>query len=114
MSSEFDDTPDSDLIPVTDPEMTSMSHTIFVDAVSRRVRDHFEETDMPIDFIQQFGPVYAQAIDNALAKFAAGQLKHGGDIRDRDLEADEEQEIIDLFMYRVTKKTLAKVLNVRL
>lgn len=97
-----------------DNTQVTVSHAIFVDAIGRRIREHFDATDMPPDFTEAFIPVFAQGIDNALAKFAAGQREHGGDIRDRDLEHDESQEIMDLFLYRIAKKTQNKVINIRL
>lgn len=113
---ELDFEPASDITLSTPDDQTaiSFSHTVFVDAICRRIHDHFDKTDMPPDFTAAFGPVFAQAIDNALVKFAKGQKEHGGDIRDRDLEHDETQEIMDLFLYRVTKQTQAKVMNVRI
>lgn len=115
---DFDDEPelqpDITLSTPDDQSSVSFSHPVFVDAICRRVHEHFDSTDMPSDFTDAFGPVFAQAIDNVLAKFAKGQKEHGGDIRDRDLEHDETQEIMDLFLYRVTKQTQAKVITIRL
>jgi hypothetical protein len=40
-----------------------------------------------------------QFILDATSKFAAGQLEHGGDIRDRDLQAEIYKEQLDTFWY---------------
>jgi len=37
------------------------------------------------------------------AKYKSGQLKHGDNLWERDIEKDEEDEIIDLMVYRATK-----------
>lgn len=116
MSDILNPDPDDDITPCSPDDLShlSMNHAVFVDAIGRRIREHFERTDMPADFIEKFIPVFAQSVDNALIKFAKGQREHGGDIRDRDLEADETQEIMDLFLYRAAKQTQSKVLQIRL
>lgn len=116
LNSQVDPEPDDDPITPCQPgdiSHISMAHACFLDAMGRRIREHFEPTDMPADFIEKFIPVFTQSIDNALIKFAKGQREHGGDIRDRDLEADETQEIMDLFLYRAAKQTQNKVLQIR-
>jgi len=76
----------------------------FEAAVIKRVKSHFETTDMPADFIDRFGPAFSQFMDNMLAKFTRGQIEHGGDIRDRDLMREAGQEIIDLTMYYIANQ----------
>jgi len=43
-------------------------------------------------------------IDSAIDKFLKGQLEHGGDIRDRDLDEEIKNEHIDLFWYNEARK----------
>lgn len=40
----------------------------------------------------------------AVAKYYKGQLEHGGDLADRQLDAEIEAEIIDLLWYHEAKK----------
>lgn len=107
--------------PSTEPEsspeiipadITSPDYHHLQQALAKRIHFHFDPTDMPADFVESFIPVFTNAIERTLAKFAAGQLEHGGDIRTRDLERDETQEIYDLFLYRLCKHTQRKVINV--
>lgn len=87
------------------PEVATInSYEPFEQAIVARVKQHFGETDMPTDLIERFGPAFAQEIDNMLAKFARGQIEHGGDIRDRDLRREMDHEIRDLMMYSLADK----------
>ena len=38
-------------------------------------------------------------VNHAICKYIKGQIEHGGDITDRDLHEEIQQEIIDLFFY---------------
>jgi hypothetical protein len=43
-------------------------------------------------------------VDNAIGKYLAGQLEHGGHISDRDLDSEINQEITDLYFYHQANK----------
>jgi len=104
---ESPDNESPDFIPAA---VASTDYQDLQAALAKRIHFHFDPTGMPADFIQAFIPVFTCAIESALQKFAAGQLEHGGDIRTRDLERDETQEIYDLFLYRLCKATQRKVM----
>ena len=42
----------------------------------------------------------ANFIEKSTVKFINGQVEHKGDIRDRDLAKEMQQEIIDMFWYK--------------
>lgn len=43
-------------------------------------------------------------VEKAIEKFIKGQVEHGGDIRDRNLDHELMQETIDSFWYNSAKK----------
>lgn len=79
----------------------SPTHTALVQAILARTHETLGPAGTPPDLIEPFGLALAEEIDNILRKFAAGQLKHGGDIRDRDLTEELTQEVRDALVYLV-------------
>jgi hypothetical protein len=45
---------------------------------------------------------------SATDKFIAGAIVHGGDIRDRNIEKELQQELLDLFWYNAARQWPAK------
>lgn len=58
----------------------------------------------PLDLIPQYADLIAEDIVRDLLKFARGQEKHGGDIRDRDLDFELGQELQDAGIYQRCKR----------
>lgn len=56
--------------------------------------------------------IFASELENfvflAIQKFMKGQREHGGDLSDRDLNAEIDNEIIDLVIYRWHQRSLKK------
>ena len=73
-------------------------------AVHARVRAYFEPAGVPQDMIIPYAELLCEDIEKELEKFARGQAEHGGDIRDRDLDAEMEPELIDARIYHRCKK----------
>lgn len=93
------DYPQPEFQPV--PVVQSPTHTALFAAVAARTHEILTPVGTPPDLVAAFGEAFAEEIDNMLAKFAAGQLKHGGDIRDRDLVLETTQEARDLMNYLI-------------
>lgn len=49
----------------------------------------------------------ATFVETAIVKYIKGQLEHGGNISDRDLDNEIDQEVIDLFFYQQARKRKA-------
>jgi hypothetical protein len=49
-------------------------------------------------------------VANSTLKFGYGQLEHGGDIRDRNLDAEIKNELTDMFWYQSVKTWAKKTL----
>lgn len=79
----------------------SPTHELFAQAIAARCEEILAPAGVPADLIPKFAAALAEEVDHWLAKFAAGQAKHGGDIRDRDLLAELTQEIRDAMSYLV-------------
>jgi len=73
-------------------------------AVHARVLAYFGPAGVPQDMIVPYGELLCEDIEKELEKFARGQREHGGDIRDRDLDAEIEPELIDARIYHRCKK----------
>lgn len=73
----------------------------FESAFMTRIRAHFEPAGVPEEVIVKFGVAYCQRIEDGLAKFARGQLEHGGNLFDRDLAHERTCELIDANIYDV-------------
>ena len=79
----------------------SATYEALQSAIRDRFIHHVKDTDIPPDSIPQWSAVLSQFVDNMMAKFAAGQREHGGDLRTRPPEIDMRQEIIDLSWYHL-------------
>lgn len=81
-------------------------------AIIERFRHHLQDiADCPQDYPETFGNELAQWCEDAMLKFADGQREHGGDLRDRDVEADARQEDIDRFWYTVAARLKPPVIR---
>lgn len=79
--------------------------TSFLTAFQARGRYHLADLDLDEDYLQSFLTNFALRIDGVLQKYRAGQLEHGGDLRDRDLRRERSMEIDDLLVYDVVDNT---------
>lgn len=79
--------------------------TAFLTAFQARGRYHLADLDLDEDYLQSFLTNFALRIDGVLQKYRAGQLEHGGDLRDRDLRRERSMEIDDLLVYDVVDNT---------
>lgn len=93
---------DMGLVPAEIPN--TASHASFVSAIKERTRTLLDGCGTPQDLIDLFGAALAEEVDAILLKFAAGQRKHGGDIRDRNMMAELQQEIRDALVYTVVAR----------
>lgn len=92
----------NDLSAEPSPEETL---TTFLAAFQARGRYHLADLDLDEDYLQSFLTNFALRVDGVLQKYRAGQLEHGGDLRDRDLRRERSQEIDDLLVYDVVDNT---------
>lgn len=76
-------------------------------AVHARVAAYLEPAGAPADMIPQYAELMCEDIERELEKFARGQQEHGGDIRDRDLDEELTQELIDARIYQRCKRLQA-------
>lgn len=88
--------------PVTTPQ--SPIHTAFVAAVKARVAEILGPVGVPEDLIEPFAEAFAEEMDAIITKFARGQIKHGGDIRDRDLLLEATHEARDMLVYFIVMR----------
>ena len=79
--------------------------TTFLAAFQARGRYHLADLDLDEDYLQSFLTNFALRVDGVLQKYRAGQLEHGGDLRDRDLRRERSMEIDDLLVYDVVDNT---------
>lgn len=79
--------------------MNADTHDMLAKAIEARFLHHVADTDIPPDAIPQWSAVLTQFVDDCMAKFAAGQREHGGDLRTRDVRNEIKQEIRDLIWY---------------
>lgn len=91
------DYPQPEFVPVK-VELSPLYESLQA-AVRARTAEHFKPVGLPDEIIEKFSLVFVQEIDAILAKFAAGHLKHGGDIRERDLMYELSCEIRDALVY---------------
>lgn len=97
------------------PEYQTLTpYSVFEQAISNRTAELFDEAGVPPDFTAKFGPAFAAEIDRMLHKFAKGQVEHGGDIRDRDLRAEQMQELRDAFLYAVADQVKGAIVELRI
>jgi len=96
------DTPQPEYVVVVADN--SPTHAALVQAILARTRETLRPVGTPESLIDPFGHALAEEVDNLLRKFADGQLKHGGDIRDRDLLEDLTQEVRDAMNYIVSMR----------
>lgn len=104
------DQPDPDFEPgevPTSPEVEALRSAILA-----RVCHHFIPAGVPATLIQPYAEQLVADIERSLAKFAAGQIKHGGNILERDLLQDLAQEIIDAAEYIRCMKLQRKSIQV--
>ncbi len=88
------------------PESTpEFSLTTFLAAFQTRGRYHLADLNLDEEYLETFLSNLALRIDGILQKYRAGQLEHGGDIRDRDLSRERSMEIDDLVVYDVVDNT---------
>lgn len=105
--------PENDLDPLESPlgdELTcnstpEFSLTTFLAAFQTRGRYHLADLNLDEEYLETFLSNLALRIDGILQKYRAGQLEHGGDIRDRDLSRERSMEIDDLVVYDVVDNT---------
>lgn len=105
--------PENDLDPVESPlgdELTcnstpESSLTTFLAAFQTRGRYHLADLGLDEEYLSDFLTNFALRVDNIFQKYRAGQLEHGGDLRDRDLKRERSQEIDDLLVYDVVDNT---------
>jgi hypothetical protein len=81
-------------------------------AVLERVKAYLIPAGSPADMIEPYAELLSEDIEKELYKFACGQREHGGDIRDRDLDAELEPELIDARIYVRCKKLQASYVKV--
>ena len=79
--------------------------TSFLSAFQARGRYHLADLNLDEDYLQSFLTNFALRVDGVLQKYRAGQIEHGGDLRDRDLRRERSQEIDDLLVYDVVDNT---------
>lgn len=82
-------------------------------AINARARLHFIPADVPLDLIPQFADAFTARVDRILQKFADGQRKHGGDIRERLMKHDRGQEIDDLLVYDIVEDLQGSYVKIR-
>jgi hypothetical protein len=68
-------------------------------AIGRRVREKFVPAGVAPDLIEIYIDELTADVEADIDKFAAGQLEHGGDIRDRDVLLDLAKELLDAPIY---------------
>lgn len=101
--------PENDLDSADIPPELSITDestlTTFLNAFQERGRYHLGDLDLDEEYLDTFLSNFALRIDGILQKYRAGQLEHGGDIRDRDLSRERSLEIDDLVVYDVVDNT---------
>ena len=97
--------------PEATPESTLST---FLAAFQARGRYHLGDLNLDEEYLETFLSNFALRVDGILQKYRAGQLEHGGDIRDRDLRRERSQEIDDLLVYDVVDNTCTAGMNVTL
>jgi len=103
--------PENDIDPIESPlgdELTASPEetlTSFLSAFQARGRYHLADLNLDEDYLQSFLTNFALRVDGVLQKYRAGQIEHGGDLRDRDLRRERSQEIDDLLVYDVVDNT---------
>lgn len=93
--------------PMEDP-LISRLREVYTAYITPR----FLSAGVPIDLIEPYIEEKIRWFAIGVAKFADGQLKHGGDIRERDMDVDEEQEVMDLTEYKITRRLQRKYLRI--
>lgn len=83
-------------------------------AVCKRTTEILRPAGAPEDFIDQFGPALSEFVNLVLIKFADGQQKHGGDIRDRDMRRNKREELADFLNYELTETLQGRMMNIRI
>ena len=86
--------------------VTTSNYPEFESAVRARVLFHLADLGLDEEYLTNFSIQLSLRIDSLLQKYRAGQLEHGGDLRDRDLTREETNEISDLFIYNLVRTTL--------
>jgi len=81
-------------------------------AILARVCHYFIPAGVAPDLIQPYAEELVADIEYGLDKFAKGQLKHGGNILDRDLLLDLFQEITDSGVYIRCMKLQRKCIRI--
>lgn len=105
--------PENDLDPAESPLGDELSCdstpestlSTFLAAFQTRGRYHLGDLNLDEEYLETFLNNFALRIDGILQKYRAGQLEHGGDLRDRDLKRERSQEIDDLLVYDVVDNT---------
>lgn len=105
--------PENDLDPVEPPTGNELSCnstpetslTTFLAAFQTRGRYHLGDLGLDEEYLDTFLNNFALRIDSILQKYRAGQLEHGGDIRDRDLGRERSMEMDDMIVYDVVENT---------
>lgn len=88
------------------------SHERMRDAIVTRTRELLAGIGTPEDIIDPLGLNLTEWVDGMLLKFRAGQLEHGGDIRDRPLRHEMIAEIRDLSIYTICEDLPPKPITV--
>lgn len=93
-------TPPEDITP---PEtyipITTGSFDDFTRAVTARMLAHLSDLELEESYLNQLATQFAYRFDGIFQKYRAGQIEHGGDIRDRDLLREVNAEVDDLLVY---------------
>lgn len=94
-----------EFVPAPQPDNT-LTHEAFTVAIAARLEELLGATEIARDYLEQLKRAFPAEIDAVIMKFAAGQQKHGGDIRDRDLLEEATQESRDLMHYLLAMRIL--------
>lgn len=74
--------------------------SLLLEADIRRYINHFPKSSLlSPDVLTNMAHSYACFIEKATNKFIKGQIEHGGDLRDRNLNQELSLELQDLFWY---------------
>lgn len=71
--------------------------------LSNLISNKDTEDILDIETIEFMSETLATFINEAIDKFIKGQKEHGGNIKDRDLNKEINNEVIDLFWYLSAK-----------
>lgn len=93
--------------PMEDPLITRLRQA-FSDYITPRLKS----VGSPADMIEPYVEEKLRWFITGVEKFRRGQEEHGGDIRERDMDHEMDQEIMDLIEYAITKRLQRKYLRI--